>query len=112
MKISEKRRSGIYERDGFRCQYCGEKVTDKTATLDHVIPKGKGGGNNSANLKTSCRKCNSSKGSKDINEYRAYVGLMKTEYGNVISISQYAQLSSLGVKLNPIPVVRFLFEDN
>jgi 5-methylcytosine-specific restriction endonuclease McrA len=36
-------RRNLLIRDNFRCFYTGEKVTSKTATIDHVIPKSKGG---------------------------------------------------------------------
>ena len=36
-------RRNLLIRDNFRCVYTGEKVTSKTATIDHVIPKSKGG---------------------------------------------------------------------
>jgi len=54
-------RSRIYKRDGHECVYCGSK---RDLTLDHVIPKSKGGGNEWTNLVTSCFKCNLKKGSK------------------------------------------------
>ncbi len=54
-------RSRIYKRDNHECVYCGSK---KDLTLDHVIPKSKGGGNDWTNLVTSCFKCNLKKGNK------------------------------------------------
>lgn len=54
-------RPRIYKRDNYECVYCGSK---KDLTLDHVVPKSKGGGNEWTNLVTSCFKCNLKKGSK------------------------------------------------
>jgi CRISPR/Cas system Type II protein with McrA/HNH and RuvC-like nuclease domain len=54
-------RSRIYKRDGFECVYCG---SSKNLTLDHVIPRSRGGTNEWTNLVTSCFKCNSKKGDK------------------------------------------------
>jgi len=51
----------VYKRDGYECVYCGSK---KELTVDHVIPKSKGGGNEWTNLVTSCFKCNLKKGDK------------------------------------------------
>lgn len=48
-------RNRIYRRDGGECVYCG---STKQLTLDHVIPKSKGGGNEWTNLVTCCNKCN------------------------------------------------------
>lgn len=57
-------RRNVYLRDGFRCQYCGVSVTEKTATLDHVTPISKGGKSTWTNLSTACKKCNWSKSDK------------------------------------------------
>ena len=54
-------RARIYKRDNHECVYCGAK---KDLTLDHVIPKSRGGGNEWTNLVTSCFKCNLKKGNK------------------------------------------------
>lgn len=56
----------IFLRDNHKCQYCGTKVSNDTATLDHVIPQSKGGRGNWLNLTTACGFCNSRKGDKDL----------------------------------------------
>lgn len=48
-------RTRIYKRDGHKCVYCG---STKNLTLDHVMPKSRGGSNEWTNLVTSCFKCN------------------------------------------------------
>jgi CRISPR/Cas system Type II protein with McrA/HNH and RuvC-like nuclease domain len=58
LKISRQR---IYQRDGFQCVYCG---THKNLTIDHVMPKSRGGANSWENMVTCCFTCNSKKGSK------------------------------------------------
>lgn len=52
-------RHNIFKRDGGKCQYCG---TNRDLTLDHVIPRSKGGKSTWTNLVTACKKCNSLKG--------------------------------------------------
>jgi 5-methylcytosine-specific restriction endonuclease McrA len=54
-------RPRIYKRDHYQCVYCG---SNKDLTLDHVIPKSRGGGNEWTNLVTSCFKCNLRKGNR------------------------------------------------
>lgn len=54
-------RNRIYKRDGHKCVYCGN---GKNLTLDHVVPKSRGGTNEWNNLVTSCFKCNLKKGNK------------------------------------------------
>lgn len=58
----------IFERDGFRCVYCGS--TDRLE-VDHVVPRARGGANVAANLATACRPCNASKGSLDVEEWKS-----------------------------------------
>lgn len=52
-------RANIFKRDGHQCQYCG---TNRELTLDHVIPRSKGGKSTWKNLVTACKKCNAKKG--------------------------------------------------
>ncbi len=51
-------RHNIFKRDGGKCQYCG---TNRDLTIDHVIPRSKGGKSTWTNLVTACKKCNSKK---------------------------------------------------
>ncbi|MES2387343.1 MAG: HNH endonuclease [Bacteroidota bacterium] len=52
-------RQNVFRRDGHKCQYCGSV---KNLTLDHVIPRSKGGRTTWDNLLTACQPCNSRKG--------------------------------------------------
>lgn len=58
-------RFDVFNRDGFRCRYCGVGV-DKGAILeaDHVIPRSIGGPDTLANLVTACWDCNRGKSDK------------------------------------------------
>jgi 5-methylcytosine-specific restriction endonuclease McrA len=57
-------RLNIYMRDGWTCQYCGEKKSTKDLTFDHVVPRSAGGKTNWTNIVTACRVCNSEKDDK------------------------------------------------
>lgn len=50
-----RKRQRIYERDGHRCVECG---TSERLTLDHIIPRSKGGTDSDDNLQTMCEPCN------------------------------------------------------
>jgi 5-methylcytosine-specific restriction endonuclease McrA len=52
-------RHNIFKRDSNSCCYCG---TGKNLTLDHVMPKSRGGKTTWTNLTTACRRCNTKKG--------------------------------------------------
>lgn len=51
-------RRGIFIRDQFVCQYCREVLTYSQSTVDHVIPKSRGGKTTWTNCVTSCKSCN------------------------------------------------------
>lgn len=54
-------RKGIILRDGASCQYCRAKLPAKELTLDHVVPKSRGGESTWENLVASCTRCNNRK---------------------------------------------------
>lgn len=62
------RRRELFERDEWICQYCGEVLSEGTATLDHYVPRSKGGTDSPDNLKTCCLMCNSVKSGKTFEE--------------------------------------------
>lgn len=51
-------------RDKYECAYCGDKLTPNRITLDHVVPKSRGGTSSFDNLVTSCYACNYTKGQR------------------------------------------------
>lgn len=61
-------RKNIYWRDKYTCQYCAKKFTYKNLTLDHVVPKSRGGGKGWLNLVSACHCCNQKKGNKTPSE--------------------------------------------
>ena len=61
-------RREIFVRDHHACQYCGIRTRD--LTLDHVVPRHRGGGHTWENLVTACKACNHRKGGKTLEEAR------------------------------------------
>lgn len=59
-------KKNIFKRDNYTCQYCGKR--EGPFTIDHVIPKKKGGEESWENLVTCCIKCNNKKGDKTPSE--------------------------------------------
>lgn len=62
-KNTKPSRKNIYERDSGRCQYCCKPLTFSISTVDHVVPRSRGGKNTWSNLVLSCASCNTKKGS-------------------------------------------------
>lgn len=57
-------RESVFERDDYRCQYCGNHFEPVSLNLDHVIPRDRGGKTSWENIVTSCIKCNSRKANR------------------------------------------------
>lgn len=60
-------RKNVMRRDRHRCQYCGDR--DKL-TIDHVMPRSRGGRDTWENLVTACVPCNNRKGNRTPDEAR------------------------------------------
>lgn len=54
-------RQNLYKRDGYKCVYCEGR---DNLTLDHVIPRSRGGRDSWHNLVTACQRCNTEKGDR------------------------------------------------
>lgn len=64
-------RRNVMVRDGFTCQYCGD--AKKRLTIDHVIPKSRGGKTIFENCVGACKKCNSKKSDRTPTEARMFL---------------------------------------
>ena len=62
----------IFVRDNYQCVYCGTNEKIKL-TIDHVIPRSRGGKSTFDNCVASCRPCNLKKGHRTPNEARMYM---------------------------------------
>jgi 5-methylcytosine-specific restriction endonuclease McrA len=56
------RKRNIIWRDKNQCQYCGQHFNSRDLTIDHIIPRSRGGGNTWLNLTACCKDCNQKKG--------------------------------------------------
>lgn len=63
-------RRAVLARDSWTCQYCG--TTKPSLTVDHVIPRSRGGESVWENIVASCGPCNHRKGSKMPREARMH----------------------------------------
>jgi 5-methylcytosine-specific restriction endonuclease McrA len=83
VKLNRKR---IFKRDNNECVYCGSK---RNLTIDHIMPRSRGGKNTWSNLVTCCSNCNLRKGNRTPEEasmrmnYKAYE---PTIFSSIISV--------------------------
>lgn len=57
-------KDAIYTRDGGVCQYSGKKIDRNSATIDHIVPRSKGGADTWTNLVLCSKDINSKKGNR------------------------------------------------
>ena len=70
--VSSANRKNILWRDENRCQYCAKVFPEVELTMDHILPRSRGGINSWKNLVTACKKCNQKKGAKTPREANMY----------------------------------------
>lgn len=63
------KRNSIFERDEYRCVYCGDQFPADELTLDHVQPRVRGGDRSEGNLVTACKGCNTLKGHQRLSAF-------------------------------------------
>ena len=69
-KVARKRfRESIFQDWNWKCAYCDRQLSDKDATIDHIVPKHRGGHNTRNNLACACTNCNKAKGSMNVFDY-------------------------------------------
>jgi 5-methylcytosine-specific restriction endonuclease McrA len=61
-------RRNVYQRDGYRCQYCGERKHARELSYDHVVPRSAGGRTIWTNIVAACRACNTRKDDQTCDE--------------------------------------------
>src|SRR5258708_18069915 len=61
-------RRNIFLRDENRCQYCGQRFPTTQLSLDHVVPRSRGGLTNWENIVCACLRCNVRKGGRTPHE--------------------------------------------
>ena len=57
-------RKNVVWRDKNICQYCGNRFCFADLTMDHVIPKSRGGDKSWTNIVACCKRCNNNKGNR------------------------------------------------
>jgi 5-methylcytosine-specific restriction endonuclease McrA len=86
-------KKNIFVRDGFKCVYCGAE--NVRLTIDHILPKSRGGKTNFENCVSSCKPCNNNKGGKTPRE--AGMFLKVRPYQPTISEFLSLKVKKLGI---------------
>src|SRR5436305_2189675 len=80
-------RRAVFARDDWTCQYCGARAN---LTVDHVVPRSKGGGSSWDNIVASCAPCNRRKG----NSLPRQVGMKLLTLPRIPSPHVFSQVAS------------------
>lgn len=64
-----------------RCYYCGTPLNEKNRTIDHVLPRSRGGENKQYNRVWCCRQCNAMKMDMTQKEFKKYKKLKELYKG-------------------------------
>ena len=82
-------------RDHSSCQYCGSK---SNLTIDHIIPKQKGGQDSWENLIIACSPCNSRKGNKTLHDAKMKLMKVPKKPNRFMYFNQYINHNNEGWK--------------
>lgn len=97
-RIQQASRKNILTRDGLRCMYCGHKFEARDLTLDHVVPRSRGGRNEWNNLVACCQPDNHRKANMTPEE--AGMKLIHRPLPATLSTSRWL-LKQMGNQINP-----------
>ena len=70
-------RSGVLRRDGRRCAYCAKRAD----TIDHVVPRSRGGTHTWENCVAACKSCNSRKADRLLASADEFVDVLESRFG-------------------------------
>ncbi|UCF92050.1 MAG: HNH endonuclease [Desulfobacterales bacterium] len=86
-------KKNVLIRDGFKCAYCGAR--NERLTVDHIVPKSRGGHDTFENCVAACRPCNRKKGHRTPREANMF--LKMRPYQPTISEFLRLRLKRLGI---------------
>jgi len=85
-KQVELSRKNVMRRDGLSCQYCGSRTT---LTIDHIVPRSRGGADTWENLITACVACNNKKGNRTPEEAKMPLLSKPKKPSHIVYLKQY-----------------------
>lgn len=119
MAISQAIKRQVWDSTWGHCWYCGKQLilaepknpesreqVERWSVVDHVIPKSQGGSDDPSNLVPACWVCNSSKGTRSLEEYRLFVAMREAGVP-FFKQEQIDWLRSQGFELPKIETMKF-----
>ena len=89
-------KKNVFIRDGFKCAYCG--TARLRLTIDHIIPKSRGGTSSFENCVAACKPCNIKKGYQTPTEAKMYLNVRPVQP----TISEFLRLKLQKLGINDI----------
>lgn len=89
-------RSNLFKRDRFTCQYCGAKPRTSEMTIDHILPRSRGGLSSWENCVLACFNCNRKKKNRTPDEasMKLRKPAVKPSWAALSALSQPARVES------------------
>ena len=97
LEVSSRDRYIIFERDNFKCAYCGRSSIEDGVKLhaDHIYPRAMGGEDKAYNMITACEECNLGKSKRVMKIYRKLLRIIKARNINC-GIPQQLEIKTKG----------------
>ena len=104
-------RQDIFEAWCWKCAYCDKQLDENTATIDHILPKHKGGQNVRQNMICCCGNCNKSKASDLLSVFYTVENRNYSEE-RLVKIQQWMEQKPCSIKLSSSePIVPHIEND-
>lgn len=78
-RTRQEQREILIKKYGFKCWWCGKRLTKQTLTIDHFVSLSRGGSNQIRNLRNSCYACNQSRSCPNVATKLYHQNLMEYE---------------------------------
>lgn len=105
-----KRKVAIMKKTNYCCAYCGIGFDEAEFTIDHIVPRSKGGSNKDHNLLAACRSCNTSKNTSDLDVFRWRMSFNSSDLKGEIPFHSYKRCVELGLFVCQVPEHKFYYE--
>lgn len=104
-------RQHIFESWEWKCAYCEAQLTPDTATIDHIVPKHKGGHNVKNNMACCCSPCNRSKASTPLDVWYNKDNRNFSD-DRLVKLKQWMEQKTCSIKLPTTePAVPYIGDD-